>query len=70
MHLPGGLLFSYPGTSCQGDIALLWYDGRKAERLPVWKAFLFFPGEKMDEQNTPNSKCLPSIVNFNPGFSG
>lgn len=41
---PGAYSFLTPGTSCQGDDALLWYDGRKAESLQVWKGFLFFPG--------------------------
>lgn len=67
---PGVYCFLTLGTSRQRDIALLWYDDRKAERLQVWKVFLFFPGEKIDEQNIPRSKCLPSIVNFDPGFSG
>lgn len=58
------------GTSYQGDIALLGYNGRKAERLQVWKVLLFSPGEKIDDQIDPNSKCQPGNVNFNPGFSG
>lgn len=52
-HVPRGLPFLTLGISCQGDDASLWYDGRKAESLQVWKGFLFFPGEKTDETEQP-----------------
>lgn len=58
-----------PGTSCQGDSAFLGYDGSEAERLQVWRRFLFFFlwGEKniLREQTR-----LPRSVRCHPASSG
>lgn len=61
-HEPRGLPFLTLDTSCQGDDALLWYDGRKTESLQVWKGFLFFPAEKMDANGATAAPSVCQVV--------